>query len=407
MRRFSCVMLAASVGLGVSASTGNATAIFPYSQTNLVSNGVVPNTVTDPNLQNPWGVSESSASPLWISDQHANVATLYTVHGLTATPAGGPLVVPIPTQPTPPNGPTGQVNNSTSSFVITQSGTPAAAHFIFANLNGTISAWTAAPNPAQIVVPVPTSGPVPVYTGLAIGGASASAPFLYAANIAQGRIDVFDGTFTNVTNTAFAGKFIDPALPAGLVPFNVQTIGGFGGNIYVTYAPGGPPANQSGATLGHGAVAIFKPDGTFVTQLISGSRLTAPWGIALAPDSFGPFADDLLVGNFAYGNLNGIANPGGGEIDAYNPVTGAFLGTLDSNTAWQGLWSLTFGNGQMGGDANILYFTTGLNAEADGLFAALAVVPEPSTLALLGAGVLSLCALRWRRPTRVHDEVAR
>jgi uncharacterized protein (TIGR03118 family) len=400
MDRSLCVLSAVVVGFGLSASAANATAIFPYAQTNLVSDGVVPGTVTDPNLKNPWGVSESATSPLWISDQAANVATLYTVHGLTATPAGGPppLVVPIPTQPTPPNGPTGQVNNSTSSFVITQSGSPQAAHFIFANLNGTISAWAAAPNPAQVVVPLPASGPVPTYTGLAINTVGA-APFLYAANNAQGRIDVFDGTFTNVTNTTFAGKFVDPNLPAGYVPFNVQTIGGPGGNIYVTYAPAGR-TNQTNATLGQGAVAEFKPDGTFVTELIgvsaSGSRLAAPWGITLAPANFGPFGGDLLVGDFSYLF---------GEIDAYNPVTGAFLSTLDSNPAWQGLWALTFGNGVSGGDTNILYFTTGLNAETDGLFAALSVVPEPSTLALLGAGVLSLCAWR-RRSSQTRDEAA-
>jgi uncharacterized protein (TIGR03118 family) len=336
----------------------------------------------------------------------ASVATLYTVNGLTATRAGGPLVVPIPTT-APPTGPTGQVNNSTSFFLTDQSGTSTTAHFIFANLNGGIYAWSAAGNPAKLAAATPGA----VYTGLAIGGASASAPFLFAANVAQGRIDVFDGTFTNVTNTpALAGKFVDPNLPAGLVPFNVQKIGGFGGNIYVTHAPGGPPANQSGATLGQGAVAVFKPDGTFVEQLITGttngSRLTAPWGVALAPADFGPFSNDLLVGNFAYGNLNGILNPGGGEIDAYNPITGAFLGTLDSNTAWQGLWALTFGNGGMGGAPDILYFTTGLNSEMDGLFAALAV-PEPSTLALLCVGVLGLGALRWQRSAHLRGRVSR
>ena len=179
----------------------------------------------------------------------------------------------------------------------------------------------------------------------------------------------------------------------------MQTIGGPGGNIFVTYAPAGRP-NQTGATLGQGAVAEFKPDGTFVKELVgvsaTGSRLAAPWGITLAPANFGPFSGDLLVGDFSFFF---------GEIDAYDPVTGAFLGTLDSNPAWQGLWSLTFGNGARGGDTNILYFTTGLNDEADGLFAALSVVPEPSTLALLGAGVLSLYAWR-RRSSRPRGEAA-
>jgi uncharacterized protein (TIGR03118 family) len=154
------------------------------------------------------------------------------------------------------------------------------------------------------------------------------------------------------------------------------------------------------ATAGQGAVAEFDRSGNLLHTVINfdqiGSHLASPWGTALAPAGFGPFGGDLLVGNFSYSL---------GEIDAYNPATGAFLGTLDSNAAWQGLWALTFGNGANGGDPNILYFTTGLKAETDGLFAALSVVPEPSTLALLGAGVLSLYAWR-RRSSRRCDEAA-
>ena len=403
MRRLQSVLFGAFVGLGLTASIANATVLPPYSQTNLVSNLALPGVVQDPNLQNPWGVSESATSPLWISDQAAGVATLYTLNGLTATPAGGPLVVTIPALPTPPNGPTGQVNNSiggvaTNSFMITQSGTLAPAHFIFANLNGTISAWTAQP-PAAAQIQVTTPGAT--YTGLAIGG-TVSVPFLYAANGAQNRIDVFDGTFTNVNGTPqFAGKFANPFSSDGLVPFNVQNIGG---DIYVTYAPATIGANrtpQTMATAGQGAVAEFDTNGNLLRTVINfdqiGSHLASPWGIALAPAGFGPFGGDLLVGNFSYSL---------GEIDAYNPVTGAFLGTLDSNAAWQGLWALTFGSGSAsGGSSDILYFTTGLNAETNGLFAALSVAPEPSTLALLGAGLLSLYAWR-RRSSRRRDEAA-
>ena len=371
MRRLQSVLLGAFVGLGLTASIANATVLPPYSQTNLVSNLALPGVVQDPNLQNPWGVSESATSPLWISDQAAGVATLYTLNGLTATPAGGPLVVTIPALPIPPNGPTGQVNNSiggvaTTSFQITQSGSLAPAHFIFANLNGTISAWTAAPNPAQIQMTTPGA----TYTGLAIGG-TVAAPFLYAANGAQNRIDVFDGTFTNVTGTTFAGKFANPFTGDGLVPFNVQNIGG---NIYVTYAPatiGANRAPQTMATAGQGAIAEFDTSGNLLHTVINfdqiGSHLASPWGIALAPAGFGPFGGDLLVGNFSYSL---------GEIDAYNPVTGAFLGTLDSNAAWQGLWALTFGSGSAsGGSSDILYFTTGLNAETNGLAVRGSLVP--------------------------------
>ena len=124
--------------------------------------------------------------------------------------------------------------------------------------------------------------------------------------------------------------------------------------------------------------------------VVSGSRLAAPWGVALAPTTFGPFGGDLLVGNFSF-----VAS----EINAYDPVTGALAGTIPidvgaGNTPG-GLWGLSFGNGGNGGSRGTLYFADGINGETAGLFAALAPIPEPSTLALTSIGLLALSC--WKR----------
>src|SRR5262249_45014509 len=151
-----------------------------------------------------------------------------------------------------------------------------------------------------------------------------------------------------------------------LVPFNVQNIGG---NIYVTYAPAGRAA-QTAATEGQGAVAVFDTAGHFLRQLIVGSKLAAPWGITLAPAGFGKFGGDLLVGNFAF-NFS--------EVNAFDPTTGKFLGTLSdaggNPIRNQALWYIGFGNsanGGIGGDSSTLYFSAGINGERDGLFGSLA-----------------------------------
>ena len=341
-----------------------------FVQVNLVSDIPKLATITEPELVNPWGVSHSTTSPFWTSNQGTNSTTLFavtdrtTVTKVTAVnpPTGN---IAIPTFGTgPAQGPTGQVNNANTSptgcdvskgiaFPVNNGGDGGIAHFIFANLNGTISAWDTGPT-AFIQVTTPGA----VYTGLAINGAQTR---LYAANDAgAGSVDVFDCTFAPVSlgNDAF----VNPALPSGLVPFNVQEIGG---NVYVAYAPAGRPAQQN-APLGAGAVAIFDEDGNFITQLITGGRLAAPWGMTLAPAGFGRFINHLLVGNFSYLNS---------RINAFDPTTGNFRGTipitLGKGRTPGGLWFIGFGVGGNNGDPNTLYFADGINGENDGLFGAI------------------------------------
>jgi uncharacterized protein (TIGR03118 family) len=361
----------------------------PYVQTDLVSDLSGLAHLTDSALVNPWGVSASPASPIWTSNQGTSTANLFSITPALAVtkvaPAGTDGNITIP--PTGGPGPTGQVNNSnTSSFPVSvvSGGDGNSAHFIFANLNGTISAWDAGQN---AFVQVTTPGAL--YTGLAINAAQTR---LYAAN-GNGGIDVFDSTFHPVS--LGTGAFTDPNLPGGLVPFNVQDING---KVYVTYAPMGRAA-QSTATAGMGVVDVYDENGVMLQRLITGSNLAAPWGLALAPASFGEFANDLLVGNFSFALS---------EINAFDPTTGMFEGTIPidpgTGNSAGGLWGLVFGNGGSGGPANTLFFSDGIDGETHGLFGALTpsaiAAPEPSGLAILGTALALLGVRRLRSRRR-------
>lgn len=329
-----------------------------YAQTNLVSDIPGLALLTDPNLKNPWGTAFGRDRSFSISDQKTNVSTQYAVTEAGVT-AESPTLT-IPTTAAGPHGPTGEASNDTPSFLV--NGTPAS--FIYANTNGTLSAWNSTlGTTAQIVATVPGAR----YTGLDLETTPAG-DFLYAANHFQSRIDVFDGSFNRVTLPP--GAFVDPELPSGMSPFNVESING---DLYVTYGLVGQP-KLIAAPEGVGAVAVFDTSGNFIGQLISGGKLASPWGITLAPPSFGEFGGALLVGNFSY-----VAT----EINAFDPTSGAYLGTLTDGSGNallagdNGLWDLTFGIGGNGGLPTTLYFATGLNNETDGLFGAITPAPRP------------------------------
>jgi uncharacterized protein (TIGR03118 family) len=342
-----------------------------FTQTNLVSD--VPNlaTTTDPNLKNPWGVSFSATSPFWVSNQASGNSTLYGGTGNIV-----PLVVTIPPGASPPSGPTGQVFNGSPGFLLSNNNSAA---FIFDTLNGTIAGWNSGTS-AQLEVSTPGA----IYTGLALASSGGST-FLYAANN-LGNIHVFDSGWNDVTPTLFAGKFVDPNAPAGFTPFNVQTIGS---NLYVTYAQITP----MGTPLPGGFVDEFDTSGNLIKRVATGGPLSAPWGVTLAPANFGSFSNDLLIGNF-----------GNGEILVYNPLTDAFLGTIDGKNGQpivnDFLWALETRNAT-GFNSNAVYFTAGINNQQDGLFGELtAATPEPGTIFGTAFGLIALALPKLRRALR-------
>jgi uncharacterized protein (TIGR03118 family) len=334
-----------------------------YRQTNLISDlpGVAP--VLDPLLVNPWGISLTGSSPFWVANN--GTSTTQLIRG--DQPAGDPVVLnPSPQTVTIPGGlPTGTVANPVAAeFVLPGAcaSAPCGANFLFASITGNIAGWDPnAPAAGSTTAVIAASHPGHVYTGLAYAN-NGSANFIYAADFANGNIDVFNTSFALQPAASF--PFADPTIPTAMGntfhPFNIQNIGG---SLYVTYAKVGPDGlDEEG--VGNGFVRRFNANGVRdLTFGINNGALNSPWGLTIAPASFGIFGGSLLVGNFGEGNPS---------IHSYNPTTGAFLGTLQDESGngivIDELWALTFGNGGAGGNVNTLYFTAGIAEEEHGLF---------------------------------------
>jgi len=343
------IYFAAILALGL--SVVNQSAMAQYNVTTLVSNHLDSSKIQkDPNLVNGWGLARSAASAFWVSDNGTGLSTLYNSAGVPQS-----LVVSVPsTNPDTHGLPTGIVFNGTPNFAVQKADGPRSpALFVFATLQGTIAGWNpnVDPNHAQPAAD-PHSGAV--YTGLAISDPSSATQFLYAADIANGRVDVYDSTFTIVSTLT------DPKVPAGFVPYGIQDIGG---KVYVAFA------NFSASG---GFVDVFSESGKLMRRLVQNSpKLNRAWGLAIAPKNFGPFSGALLVSN----------NDGDGHINAFNKSTGKFLGQLkDQNgtlVSIDHIWGIEFGGGNAAnGAVNELFFTSGPRGYSNGRFGSIQFVAK-------------------------------
>ncbi len=348
----------------------------------------------DSNLINPWGVSFTPASPFWVSDNNAGVSTLYTAAGVQVSPPS-PVTIFTPPGQTPGTAtPTGQVFNSDpTAFIVSNGITSGSANFIFVTEDGTISGRSGTVDPSQSFKGVDNSGSGAVYKGLAIATIGGS-PFLYAANFRAGTVEMYNSSFgfvKNITDPSLPP--VPPGTPPGQnwAPFNLRILNG---QLYVSFALQAPGGHDDQAGVGNGFVDVFNPaDGTFIKRLINtgpANPLNSPWGLDIAPAGFEGFANDLLVGNF-----------GDGTIDAFDPNSGAFLGTLRDSSGNPlvigDLWALVNGNNGPGSNPNAVFFTAGLMDEAHGLFGELAFTPEPDSLVLLTLAMVGVLCIRRRR----------
>ena len=315
-----------------------------YKLTNLVSNQVGDAKHDDPLIANGWGIAHGPG-PLWVSDEASGWSTLYDPTGVQKPP-----IVSIPAaNGAGPGQPTGIVFNSSADFQVQGSHTA----FIFATQDGTISAWAPTVNPNVASILVNNSATSASYTALAVSN-KPSGNFLYAADIAHARVEMFNGDYTDV------GSFTDPNLPSGYAPFGLQDIGGL---LYVSFAP------VNGAPTGF--VDIFKEDGTFVRRLIDGGSLQQPWGFAVAPNNFGPLSNTLLISN----------NTNAGTINAFNIQTGDYVGTIRNRDGEpihiDQLWGIVFGGGSLNnGLTNQLFFAAGPKNNLAGTLGSIEFKPD-------------------------------
>jgi uncharacterized protein (TIGR03118 family) len=349
-----------------------------YTETDLVSSipgrGTNATNPLDAQLINSWGLTRTATSPWWIADNGTGLSTLYNGAG---NKLGLVVTIPVPAGGNPPATPTGVVANGTTDFALPANGP---AKFIFVTEDGVIAGWNGG---AAAVVVKDNSSKKAVYKGCTIAEWQGK-HYLYVANFRSGEVEVYDSTFTRVwlNKNAFDDdddKFFDfdhgfdrddhnfdrdfRDRRRHFAPFNVQAIGS---NVLVSYAKQDDQRHDEVDGAGLGFVDVFDAGGNRLARLQHGSWFNAPWGMAMAPGEFGEFSHALLVGMF-----------GSGQIAAFNPVNGRFLGLMkktggDTALSIDGLWALAFGAGNANsGNYNTLYFTAGPNGEGDGLFGTL------------------------------------
>lgn len=345
----------------------------------LVSNktGVVATTtIIDANLSNPWGLATAPGLPFWVADNNGNAASLYSGTGQIETSAvtgsnATAIAIPASAAGVAAN-PTGQVYNGSGGFLITTSKGQETALFMFDGEGGTIAAWAQDSGATAVTAyddGVDNGTEHAVYKGLALGTVG-GANFLYATDLHNNKIDVFDTTFAKPA--AMQGKFVDPTMPAGFVPFGITALNK---QLYVTYAMRDPALHDEVTGAGMGYVDVYDFSGNFVSRFASAGALNAPWGIAPAPAGFGTFEGDLLIGNFGDGTINVFAPNGTSLATSKGPLTDATGATV----AIPGLWSLVFGNGDADKPVTTLFYTAGFADQTDGVFGSIAVSSKPVT----------------------------
>jgi uncharacterized protein (TIGR03118 family) len=325
---------------------------------------------TDPSLVDPWGIASGPDQLFWIANRGTgNVSAHGVVPATQATGSGWPVSVPRGSPVT------GMAYSETHALY---HGDPFL--FLFVSENGGAYGWreVLGPQAEDVQLPSDENG----YTGAAFGAFSGNS-YLYAADFEAGGIDVLP---SDESAPFPAGFFDDPDLPDGYAPFNIANLGGA---LYVTYAVRGSGTDDVPGP-GNGVVDRFDLEGNLLGRVAEGGALNSPWGLAIAPPTFGELAGHLL-----------IANSGDGTVSAYDVAGGTFLGRLTDDQGnplvIDGLRGIVPGNDQYAGSSDALYFTAGPDGGTHGVLGVIHAVPEPGGAALLGAALVPVLLATRRR----------
>jgi uncharacterized protein (TIGR03118 family) len=329
-------------------------------QTNLVTDGgpFSPTAShTDPSLINPWGLAIGNDNDLWVSNNNSGTTTLYNG---TGGPGGLPAItIPLPAGQSGPAGPTGVIaNNSGSGFNVRKGASTGSSTFVFVTEQGIVAGWSFGVDSAHAITAVDDSALGAVFKGATTAPGLTGGRDLFITDFGRNKIVILDSNFHSVPHL---GLFTDPNIPAGFAPFNIQRLNG---DLYVTYAKQDAEKQNDVPGNGNGYVDVYSAGGTLLRRLASGGVLDSPWGLAVAPSTFGSLAGDILVGNFGNGRINAFSPTGVSE--------GKILGTNGSPLIIRDLWSLTPGTAVVGG-TDTLYFTAGADNQNGGLLGTLTV----------------------------------
>jgi len=314
-------------------------------------------------------------TPKW-TDRGIAYVTGQTYNSASDLP-GQPIEFPI-------SGPA--MDYSKEPAVRVPKGFSGSAKFIFFTEDGALNAWSAntkvAMDQAILLIDYSKTAehkPHPVnsvFTGGTLTNnradsdayTKAEGNHVFAADFRNNVIEVFDNQWRDVTASY---HFPVPSSVGDLHVYNVLDLAG---HLFVTYAKfdvNGDEGQEEVDGPGLGHVVEYNEDGTLVMDFKDQGKLNSPWGMVIAPATFGAFANDLLVANF-----------GDNNIVAFDPNTGEYIDCLRDSDGKplpvEGVWALTFGNGVSLGDAKALYYSAGPAKEFDGVFGRINVASSGS-----------------------------